>query len=223
MIQDTQDLVPNWLTATPDPNVAIGEACAPFKVEMVIRGYMAGHAAREYKAGKRMLCGVEMPQGLKENDAFASPIITPATKAEMGAHDEDISREDILARGIVSEEDYLVLEELIRTCIKKGLGEIGSIYNNENKLVASGFFLKHKKSVTILVSSTDFNNRKNGENTFLIDRAIYKYQKKYEVFNFGGSSMKQIASYFLSFGAKTVAYDQIKYNNLSYIIKLFKR
>lgn len=119
-------------------------------------------------------------------------------------------------------KDYLVLEELIRTCIKKGLGEMGSIYNNENKLVASGFFLKHKKSVTILVSSTDFNNRKNGENTFLIDRAIYKYQKNYEVFNFGGSSMKQIASYFLSFGAKTITYQQIKHNNLPFLVKLFK-
>lgn len=122
----------------------------------------------------------------------------------------------------IVDKDYLVLEELIRTCIKKGLGEMGSIYNNENKLVASGFFLKHKKSVTILVSSTDFNNRKNGENTFLIDRAIYKYQKKYEVFNFGGSSMKQIASYFLSFGAKTITYQQIKHNSLPFLVKLFK-
>ena len=125
MMLDTQDLVPNWLTATPDPNVAIGEACTPFKVEMVIRGYMAGHAAREYKAGKRMLCGVEMPQGMKENDAFASPIITPATKAEMGDHDQDISREDILALGIVSKEDYLVLEDYTRKLFKRG-SEIAS-------------------------------------------------------------------------------------------------
>ena len=96
MMASTEDIVPNWLTATPDPNVAVGVACEPFKVEMVIRGYLSGHAAREYKAGKRILCGVEMPDGLKENDQFPSPIITPATKAEMGDHDEDISKEDIL-------------------------------------------------------------------------------------------------------------------------------
>ena len=89
MMRDTEDLVPNWLIATPDPNVAVGKRCDPFKVEMVIRGYMSGHAAREYKAGKRMLCGVAMPEGMKENDAFPTPIITPATTAEMGEHDED--------------------------------------------------------------------------------------------------------------------------------------
>jgi phosphoribosylaminoimidazole-succinocarboxamide synthase len=120
MMRDTEDLVPNWLIATPDPNVAIGKRCVPFKVEMVIRAYMSGHAAREYKAGKRMLCGVAMPEGMKENDAFPSPIITPATKAEMGAHDEDISREDILKRGIVREEDYLVLEDYTHKLFKRG-------------------------------------------------------------------------------------------------------
>ena len=120
MMKDTEDLVPNWLVATPDPNVAIGHLCIPFKVEMVIRGYMSGHAAREYKAGKRMLCGVPMPDGMKENDAFPEPIITPATKAEMGDHDEDISREDILKRGIVSEEDYLVLEDYTRKLFMRG-------------------------------------------------------------------------------------------------------
>ncbi len=120
MMRDTQDLVPNWLIATPDPNVAIGEACEPFKVEMVIRGYMSGHAAREYKAGKRILCGVTMPEGMKENDKFPQPIITPATKAEMGDHDEDISREDILKRGIVSEEDYLQLEDYTRKLFQRG-------------------------------------------------------------------------------------------------------
>ncbi|TXE11855.1 phosphoribosylaminoimidazolesuccinocarboxamide synthase [Seonamhaeicola algicola] len=120
MMEATQDIVPNWLVATPDPNVAIGHLCEPFKVEMVIRGYMSGHAAREYKAGKRMLCGVPMPEGMKENDAFPEPIITPATKAEMGDHDEDISREDILAKGIVSEEDYVVLEDYTRKLFKRG-------------------------------------------------------------------------------------------------------
>ena len=120
MMKATEDLVPNWLIDTPDPNVAVGHSCDPFKVEMVIRGYMSGHAAREYKAGKRMLCGVPMPEGMKENDAFETPIITPATKAEMGDHDEDISREDILARGIVSEDDYLVLEDYTKKLFQRG-------------------------------------------------------------------------------------------------------
>lgn len=125
MMRDTADLVPNWLIATPDPNVAIGQACEPFKVEMVIRGYLSGHAAREYKAGKRILCGVAMPEGMKENDKFPEPIITPATKAAMGAHDEDISREDILRRGIVAEKDYLQLEDYTRKLFQRG-SEIAS-------------------------------------------------------------------------------------------------
>lgn len=125
MMRDTADLVPNWLIATPDPNVAIGQACEPFKVEMVIRGYLSGHAAREYKAGKRLLCGVAMPEGMKENDKFPEPIITPATKAAMGAHDEDISREDILRRGIVAEKDYLQLEDYTRKLFQRG-SEIAS-------------------------------------------------------------------------------------------------
>ena len=108
------------MTATPDPNVAVGHLCDPFKVEMVIRGYMSGHAAREYKAGRRLLCGVEMPEGMKENDKFPEPIITPATKAEMGDHDEDISREDILKRGIVAEDDYIVLEDYTRKLFQRG-------------------------------------------------------------------------------------------------------
>ena len=116
----TQDIVPNWLIATPDPNVAIGHLCDPFKVEMVIRGYVSGHAAREYAAGKRTLCGVTMPEGLKENDKFPTPIITPSTKADNGEHDEDISREDILSKGIVSEEDYLVLEKYTRALFQRG-------------------------------------------------------------------------------------------------------
>ena len=106
----TKDIVPNWLEATPDPSVAIGKKCDPFKVEMVIRGYLSGHAAREYKLGKRLICGVSMPNGMKENDRFPEPIITPATKAEEG-HDEDISREEIIKQGIVSEADYMVLEK----------------------------------------------------------------------------------------------------------------
>jgi phosphoribosylaminoimidazole-succinocarboxamide synthase len=116
----TSDIVPNWLVATPDPNVAVGHLCEPFKVEMVIRGYLSGHAAREYAAGKRTLCGVAMPEGLKENDRFPMPIITPTTKADNGSHDEDISREAILANGIVSETDYLVLEKYTRALYQRG-------------------------------------------------------------------------------------------------------
>ncbi|WP_040282110.1 phosphoribosylaminoimidazolesuccinocarboxamide synthase [Psychroserpens damuponensis] len=120
MMKATQDLVPNWLTSIPDPNVAVGHICEPFKVEMVIRGYMSGHAAREYKAGRRLLCGVAMPEGMKENDKFPEPIITPATKAEMGDHDEDISREDIISKHIVSEEEYLILEDYTRKLFQRG-------------------------------------------------------------------------------------------------------
>ncbi|MFT5859933.1 MAG: phosphoribosylaminoimidazole-succinocarboxamide synthase [Flavobacteriaceae bacterium] len=115
----TKDIVPNWLIATPDPSVAVGYACDPIRVEMVIRGYMSGHAAREYKAGKRVLCGVPMPEGMKENDKFPQPIITPATKADEG-HDEDISREEIIAQGIVSEEMYLQLEDYTRKLFQRG-------------------------------------------------------------------------------------------------------
>ncbi|MBN3584665.1 phosphoribosylaminoimidazolesuccinocarboxamide synthase [Algoriphagus aestuarii] len=115
----TADIVPNWVSATPDPNVTIGKKCEPFKVEMVIRGYMAGHAAREYKAGKRTLCGVELPEHMRENDPFPEPIITPTTKASEG-HDEDISKEAILAQGIVSPEDYAVLEKYTRALFKRG-------------------------------------------------------------------------------------------------------
>tara|TARA_R110002072_G_scaffold271987_1_gene432029 strand:+ start:4664 stop:5608 length:945 start_codon:yes stop_codon:yes gene_type:complete len=118
-LKATEDIVPNWLIATPDASVAIGHACEPIRVEMVIRGYLAGHAAREYKLGKRELCGVKMPEGMKENDAFPTPIITPATKAEEG-HDEDISREDIIAKDIVPEEIYAQLEKYTRELFQRG-------------------------------------------------------------------------------------------------------
>ena len=120
MMDATKDIVPNWLISTPDENVAIGHLCEPFKVEMVIRGYMSGHAAREYKLGKRVLCGVSMADGMQENDKFPEPIITPSTKAANGEHDEDISREDILKNRIVSEEDYIVLEDYTRKLFQKG-------------------------------------------------------------------------------------------------------
>jgi len=120
MMADTQDIVPNWLIGSPDPNVAIGHACEPFRVEMVIRGYLSGHAAREYRAGRRQLCGVSMPEGMIENDAFPEPIITPATKAEEGNHDEDISREEIIRRELVSETDYEVLERYTKALFERG-------------------------------------------------------------------------------------------------------
>jgi len=119
-LNETKDIVPNWLEATPDPNAAIGLFCEPFKVEMVIRGYLAGHAWREYKAGKRLICGVEMPDGMKQNDKFPTPLITPATKADDGDHDEDISKEDIIAKGIVSKEDYEKLETYTRALFSRG-------------------------------------------------------------------------------------------------------
>ena len=120
MMKDTEDLVPNWLISTPDPNIAIGHCCEPFKVEMVIRGYLSGHAAREYKSGKRLICGVQMPDGMKENDKFPNPIITPATKADFGEHDEDISKEDIISKGIVSKSDYETLEDYTFKLFERG-------------------------------------------------------------------------------------------------------
>ena len=184
MMQDTQDLVPNWLRATPDPNVAIGEACTPFKVEMVIRGYMAGHAAREYKAGKRMLCGVEMPEGMKENDAFASPIITPATKAEMGDHDQDISREDILARGIVSKEDYLVLEDYTRKLFKRG-SEIAS-----------------QRGLILVDTKYEFGKTKEGKIVLIDeihtpDSSRYFYKDGYQQRQDSGQAQKQLSKEFV--------------------------
>jgi hypothetical protein len=123
----------------------------------------------------------------------------------------------------IIEKDYLNLLKLMHNCIEKRVGEVLSIYDEQNKLVASGFFLKNKKELGLLVSSTDFKNRKNGANTYLIDRAIYKYENTFKTFNFGGSSMQTIAKYFLSFGAETKQYQQIKYNNLPFLIRLIKK
>ena len=115
----TTDILPNWKIAMPDPMVTVGKFCEPFKVEMVIRGYLSGHAWREYRAGKRIICGVAMPDGMKENDKFPTPLLTPTTKADVG-HDEDISREEILAQGLVSEADYLLLEKYTREIFQRG-------------------------------------------------------------------------------------------------------
>ena len=145
MMNDTADIVPNWLVANPDENVAVGHLCEPFKVEMVIRGYLSGHAAREYNAGKRVLCGVTMAEGMKENDKFPEPIITPSTKADNGEHDEDISREQILAKGIVSEEDYLVLEDYTR------------------KLFARGTEIAAKRGLILVDTKYEFGKTKDGK------------------------------------------------------------
>lgn len=115
----TADIVPNWKIGMPDPMVTVGHICEPFKVEMVIRGYLTGHAWREYKSGKRQLCGVPMPDGMKENQRFDQPLITPTTKADQG-HDLDISREEIISQGLVSEEDYILLEKYTRELFKRG-------------------------------------------------------------------------------------------------------
>ena len=184
MMQDTQELVPNWLTATPDPNVAIGEACDPFKVEMVIRGYMSGHAAREYKAGKRILCGVAMPEGMKENDKFPSAIITPATKAEMGDHDEDISREDILKLGIVSRQDYVVLEDYTRALFERG-SEIAA-----------------QRGLILVDTKYEFGKTKDGvivliDEIHTPDSSRYFYADGYQARQDSGEAQKQLSKEFV--------------------------
>ena len=120
MLEATADIVPNWLQGLPDPNIAVGKACTPLKVEMVIRGYLAGHAAREYALGKRVLCGASMPDGMHENDAFPEPIITPATKAEQGDHDEDITPEELINRNIITKEEYTQLANYTKALFKRG-------------------------------------------------------------------------------------------------------
>ena len=180
----TDDLVPNWLIATPDPNVAVGHLCEPFKVEMVIRGYLSGHAAREYKAGKRILCGVSMPEGMKENDKFPQPIITPATKAEMGDHDEDISREDILRRGIVSEADYNVLEEYTKRLFKRG-----------SEIAAS-------RGLILVDTKYEFGKTKSGEIVLIDeihtpDSSRYFYAEGYKERQDKGESQKQLSKEFV--------------------------
>jgi phosphoribosylaminoimidazole-succinocarboxamide synthase len=184
MMNDTSDIVPNWLISNPDENVAVGHLCEPFKVEMVIRGYLSGHAAREYKLGKRMLCGVAMVEGLQENDKFPTPIITPSTKADSGEHDEDISREDILAKGIVSEQDYIVLEKYTRTLFQRGT-EIAA-----------------KRGLILVDTKYEFGKTKEGK-IVLIDeihtpdssRYFYAdgYQKRQEM----GETQKQLSKEFV--------------------------
>ena len=184
MMKETEDLVPNWLMANPDENVSVGHMCDPFKVEMVIRGYMSGHAAREYKAGKRMLCGVAMPEGMKENDKFPEPIITPSTKADNGEHDEDISREDILAKGIVSEEDYLVLEDYTR------------------KLFQRGTEIAAQRGLILVDTKYEFGKTKEGKIVLIDeihtpDSSRYFYADGYEERQAKGEKQKQLSKEFV--------------------------
>ncbi|WP_194774548.1 phosphoribosylaminoimidazolesuccinocarboxamide synthase [Pararhodonellum marinum] len=181
-LQETADVVPNWVESIPDPNVTIGKKCDPFKVEMVIRGYLAGHAFREYQAGKRFLCGVPLPDGLKENDRLPAPIITPTTKADEG-HDEDISREDILEKGIVSENDYLILEKYTQALFKKG-----------TQLAA-------EKGLILVDTKYEFG--KYGDQILLIDEihtpdsSRYFYAEGYEDKQAAGLPQKQLSKEFV--------------------------
>ena len=184
MMQATEDIVPNWLLATPDANVAVGKACEPFKVEMVIRGYMSGHAAREYKTDKRMLCGEPMPEGMLENDKFPQPIITPATKAEMGDHDEDISKADILKKGIVSKEDYEVLESYTHALFKRG-----------TELAA-------KQGLILVDTKYEFGKTKDGEIVLIDeihtpDSSRFFYADGYEHRQEKGEAQKQLSKEFV--------------------------
>ncbi|MFB9079208.1 phosphoribosylaminoimidazolesuccinocarboxamide synthase [Flavobacterium procerum] len=180
----TQDIVPNWFIATPDPNVAVGHLCEPFKVEMVIRGYLSGHAAREYAAGRKQICGVAMAEGLKENDKFPEPIITPTTKADNGSHDEDISREDILAKGIVSEEDYLVLEKYTHALFQRGT-EIAA-----------------KRGLILVDTKYEFGKTKEGvivliDEIHTPDSSRYFYAEGYEERQTKGKEQKQLSKEFV--------------------------
>ncbi|MFV8344205.1 phosphoribosylaminoimidazolesuccinocarboxamide synthase [Flavobacterium sp. XS2P39] len=180
----TEDIVPNWLIATPDPNVAVGHLCEPFKVEMVIRGYLSGHAAREYALGKREICGVKMPEGLKENDKFPEPIITPTTKADNGEHDADISREEILSKGIVSEEDYIVLEKFTRDLYQRGT-EIAA--NRGLILVDTKYeFGKTKEGVIVLI-----------DEIHTPDSSRYFYAEGYQERQDKGEEQKQLSKEFV--------------------------
>ncbi|WP_017259032.1 phosphoribosylaminoimidazolesuccinocarboxamide synthase [Pedobacter arcticus] len=181
-LEATKDIVPNWVVTVPDPSVTIGKICEPFKVEMVIRGYLAGHAAREYAMGKREVCGVKLPEGLKENDKLPEPIITPTTKASVG-HDEDISRADILAKGIVSEVDYLKLEEYTRALYQRGTeiaGERG-----------------------LILVDTKYEFGKVGDVIYLIDEihtpdsSRYFYKDSYQELQDKGESQKQLSKEFV--------------------------
>lgn len=181
-LQATSDIVPNWVTSVPHPQVTIGKKCEPFKVEMVIRGYLAGHAAREYKAGKRMICGVPLPEGLRENDKLPNPIITPTTKASEG-HDEDISKEDILAKGIVSPEDYAILEKYTYALYERGS--------------------QMAKDKGLILVDTKYEFGKFGNDILLIDEihtpdsSRYFYADSYDALQEAGQPQRQLSKEFV--------------------------
>ena len=183
MLRETEDIIPNWLLSSPDPNVSIGKSCEPFKIEMVIRGYLAGHAARIYKSGSRELCGESLPEGIKENDKLPTPIITPATKAEKG-HDEDISREEIINQGIVSEKDYILLEKYTY-----------QLYERGTKIA--------KKQGLILVDTKyEFGKTNRGEIVLIDeihtpDSSRYFYESGYNERQKHGKTQKQLSKEFV--------------------------
>ena len=184
MMRDTKDIVPNWLISNPDPNIAIGHSCEPFKVEMVIRGYLSGHAAREYNTGKRLICGVEMPDGMIENDKFPNPIITPATKAEFGEHDEDISKEDIISKAIVSKLDYEILEDYTF------------------KLFERGTKIAKERGLILVDTKYEFGKTISGEIVLIDeihtpDSSRYFYEDGYEYRQQNSESQKQLSKEFV--------------------------
>ena len=184
MLSLTSHIVPNWLKASPDPNVSIGEACNPFKVEMVIRGYLSGHSARIYKSGKRSICGVSMPENMKENDKFPLPIITPTTKAQNGLHDEDVSREDILKNKIVSERDYIILE------------------NYTKKLYEEGSRIANKQGLILVDTKYEFGKNSKGEIVLIDeihtpDSSRYFYLDTYEKLQNLNLPQKQLSKEFV--------------------------
>tara|TARA_B100000927_G_scaffold284692_1_gene273918 strand:- start:2553 stop:3500 length:948 start_codon:yes stop_codon:yes gene_type:complete len=179
----TSDIVPNWLEATPDPSVSIGKRCEPFKVEMVIRGYLTGHAWREYRSGKRTLCGVPMPEGMVENQKFDNPILTPTTKADVG-HDEDISRQEILSQGLVSESDYILLEKYTRELFQRG-----------TEMAAD-------KGLILVDTKYEFGKDKNGVITLIDeihtpDSSRYFYMNGYQEKLDSGEQQKQLSKEFV--------------------------
>lgn len=184
MLKATEDIVPNWLEAVPDPNVSVGVKCQPFKVEMVVRNYLVGHAAREYTAGKRELCGVKLKEGLKLNDKFDAPIITPTTKAEQGDHDQDISREEILSQGIVSQADYEVLEDYAL------------------KLFHRGTELANDRDLLLVDTKYEFGKTPEGKIVVIDeihtpDSSRYFYKKGYEGRQAKGEKQKQLSKEFV--------------------------
>lgn len=180
----TADILPNWILGTPHPAVTVGKRCDPFKVEMVIRGYLSGHAWREYKAGRRTLCGVELPEGLKENDRLPHPVITPTTKEDLGAHDEDISREEIIAHGLVSAEDYARLEEYTYRLFERGT-EIAA-----------------RRGLILVDTKYEFGKDKNGVITLIDeihtpDSSRYFYAEGYDERQEKGLPQKQLSKEFV--------------------------